>query len=388
MRSFARVRRIVIKVGTNVLSRDDHVDREYIGELARQVVAVREAGREVCIVTSGAIGLGSRDLGIPGRVQDVVLRQACAAVGQPLLMQVYREVFARFGVRTAQVLLTREVLNRRESYVRLRNAVERLLELNVIPVFNENDSVAVAEIGHNFGDNDQLSALIASKVDAELLLLLSDVDGYYDRDPRVDSGAVRYDSVPQVTPEMIDAAGAPGSTLGTGGMATKLKAVRIASDGGCRVVLAHGREPAVIERILAGEPLGTVFATRRKLKNRTRWILHSAPRGRIIVDAGALEAIRHHNSLLPRGIVSVEGVFEAGDVVQVNESAKLVTAFDSRELQALAGKHSSEAASILQSRTTRKIIARPEDMVFFDDPDTDDPESDVIAHTAFTEDHR
>lgn len=373
MRTFDATRRVVIKVGTNVLSRDERIDEEYIRDLAGQIGAIREGGREVCIVTSGAIGLGSRDLGISGRVQDVVLRQACAAVGQPLLMQVYRSAFDHFGIRTAQVLLTREVLNHRESYVRLRNAVERLLELQAVPVFNENDSVAVAEIGHNFGDNDQLSALIASKVDAGLLILLSDVQGYYDRDPRLHADATLIEQVDQVTPEMIALAGSAGSSVGTGGMATKLKAVRIAADGGCRVVLAHGREPSVLTRILAGEKVGTVFASRRRLKNRTRWILHSAPQGRIIVDDGALEAIRKHNSLLPRGLVAVEGVFEAGQVVQVNDCAKLVTAFNSRELADLAGHHSSEAGAILRSGKSRRIIARPEDMVFFDDQDHEEP---------------
>ncbi len=375
MRTFEGIRRVVVKVGTNVLTRNDQIDEEYIHELAGQIVALRENDREVCVVTSGAIGLGARELGIGGRVQDVVLRQACAAVGQPLLMQVYRDVFARFGVRTGQVLLTREVLNHRRSYVRLRNAVERLLELGVLPIFNENDSVAVAEIGRNFGDNDQLSALIASKVDAELLILLSDVPGYYSADPRVDPGAVLYDTIDNVTPEMIADAGTAGSTVGTGGMATKLKAVKIAAEGGCRVVLAHGRDQRVLERLLAGETVGTVFASRRRLRNRSRWILHSAPRGRITVDAGAMEAIRHHKSLLPSGIISVEGVFQAGDVVQVNDAAKLVTAFDSRELAAIAGKHTSEAEEILSRDKNRRIIARPENMVFFDE-DWDDPTVD------------
>lgn len=367
MRSFEDVHRIVVKVGTNVLTHDERIDTPYIRGLANQIAELRKAGREVCLVSSGAIGLGARELGIPGRVQDVVLRQACAAVGQPLLMQVYREAFSLIGVRIAQVLLTREVLNHRGSYVQLRNAVERLLELQVVPVFNENDSVAIAEIGRNFGDNDQLSALIASKVDAGLLILLSDVGGYYSADPRHHTDAVKKDSVERITAEMISEAGKAGSPMGTGGMATKLRAVRIAADGGCRVVLAHGRSERILERILKGEPIGTVFASRRNLKNRSRWILHNEPRGKIIVDEGALRAIREHNSLLPKGIVAVEGVFEAGDVVQVNESAKLVSAFNSRELSALAGRHSSEASVLLATGKSRKIIARPEDMVFLDE---------------------
>lgn len=367
MRNFGELRRVVVKVGTNVLTRNDRIDREYIEELARQIAWLRSTGREVCLVSSGAIGLGARELGITGRVQDVVLRQACAAVGQPLLMQVYREIFSRQSVPIAQVLLTREVLNDRTSYVQMRNAVERLLELGVLPVFNENDSVAVAEISRAFGDNDQLSALIASKVDAELLVLLSDVPGYYSADPRTSPGAELISLVEAVTPAMIAVAGKAGSSLGTGGMATKLRAVQIAAEGGCRVVLAHGREERVLPRILQGEEVGTVFGARRRLKNRSRWLLHSAPRGKIIVDSGAMRAIRNHNSLLPSGIVAVEGSFEAGSVVMVNEGVKIVSSFSSSELGALAGRHSSEAGQILATGRSRRIIARPEDMVFFEE---------------------
>jgi glutamate 5-kinase len=358
---------VVVKLGTNVLTGGGSLDEAYIADVARQVGALRAQGREVCLVSSGAIGLGAQELALSGRVQDVVLRQACAAVGQPLLMQVYRRAFAAIGLKIAQVLITREALDDRHSYVRLRNAVERLLDLGIVPVFNENDSVATAEIGTAFGDNDQLSALVASKVDAELLVLLSDVDGYYDRDPRHHGDARRLELVEHVDASMIERAGKAGSAVGTGGMATKLKAVKIAADGGCRVVLAHGREQNVLGRILAGETIGTVFASRRKLKNRARWLLHSAPKGTITVDAGALEAIRRHNSLLPRGIVAVDGNFEAGEVVMVNEVAKLVSSFSSRELSAVIGRHSSAVSEALGTSTDRRVVARPEDMVFLDD---------------------
>lgn len=356
-----------MKLGTNVLTRGPELDREYVHDIARQIGDLRRRGLEVCIVSSGAIGLGAAELGISGRVQDVVLRQACAAVGQPVLMQVYRDAFSRQGTGTAQVLITREALDNRSSYVRLRNAVERLLDLGLVPVFNENDSVATAEIGTAFGDNDQLSALVASKVDAGLLVLLSDVDGYYDRDPRHFGDARRHDVVETVDDRMIAAAGKPGSAVGTGGMATKLKAVRIAAEGGCRVVLAHGRTENVLSRVLDGESLGTVFAPRRSLKNRARWLLHSAPRGTIVVDDGALQAMRRHNSLLPTGIVAVEGNFEAGEVVLVNDQAKLVSAFSSRELGQVIGRHSSEIAAVLGTDDERRVVARPEDMVFLDE---------------------
>lgn len=367
MRNFSSVRRIVVKVGTNVLTRDDAVDAEYIAHLAGEIAGVRREGREVCLVSSGAIGFGAGEIGVPGPVKDVVLRQACAAVGQPILMDEYRRAFARHDLSIAQVLLTREVLNHRSSYVKLRNAVEKLLELGVVPIFNENDSVATAEIGTAFGDNDQLSALIASKVDAELLILLSDVDAFYDRDPRRHRDAAPVERVEKVTDEMIEEAGQAGSIRGTGGMKTKLVAVRLAAEGGCRVILAHGREPRVISRVLAGEPLGTVFAPRRRLRNRSRWILHSEPQGTIHIDQGALQAIRAHKSLLPSGITAVEGVFRAGEVVLVNDAAKLVSSFDSEELRALLGKHSSEFGEVLGPGDERTVIARPEDMVFFEE---------------------
>lgn len=368
LRDFAHVSRVVVKVGTNVLHGPHGVDEPYVASLAEDLAAVRggAAPREVCLVTSGAIGLGARELRLIGRVQDVVLRQACAAIGQPRLMQVYREALRAHGIVAAQVLITREVLDHRTSYVKLRNAVERLLELGVLPVFNENDSVATAEIGTAFGDNDQLSALVASKVDASLLILLSDIDGYYDRDPRRHDGAQRLSEVQQVTDEMVAHAGAAGSAVGTGGMVTKLQAVRIAADAGCRVVLAHGREPQVVQRILAGQPVGTVFGSRRRLRNRTRWLLHSAPRGTIHVDAGAMAAIRANKSLLPTGIIGVDGAFEAGEVVMVNSEAKLVSSFSSRELAAVVGKRSSEIAAILPAGDERRLIARPEDIVFLD----------------------
>lgn len=366
MRRFDSVRRVVVKIGTNVLTSGDEIDTEYIGSIARQIAAVRGEGREVCLVSSGAIGLGARELGVVGRVQDVVLRQACAAVGQPLLMNVYRDAFRAVGIEIGQVLITREAFNDRNSYVRLRNAVERLLDLGVVPIFNENDSVATAEIGTAFGDNDQLSALVASKVDAGLLILLSDVDAYYDSDPRRNASAVRRDAVTHVTDEMLDQAGKAGSVRGTGGMRTKLMAVRIAADGGCRVVLAHGRLENALSRILNGEVVGTVFTARRSLKNRSRWLLHSEPKGRIYVDSGAIAAIRRHNSLLVTGVTGVEGNFEPGDVVMVNEAGKLVSAFGSRELELLIGRHSSEIPAILGHEDDRRLVARPEEIVFFE----------------------
>lgn len=371
MRQFGNVRRVVVKIGTNVLTAGEEIDLGYITTIAEQIRSIRETGREVCLVSSGAIGLGAQELGLVGRIQDVVLRQACAAVGQSKLMEIYRDAFREVGITIGQVLVTREAFNDRNSYVRLRNAVERLLDLGVLPIFNENDSVATAEIGTAFGDNDQLSALVASKVDAGLLILLSDIDAYYDADPRRHPEARALDAVTEVTDEMIETAGRAGSTKGTGGMRTKLKAVRIAADGGCRVVLAHGRAEHVLPRIIAGEAVGTVFTARRALRNRSRWLLHSEPKGSISIDAGAMRAIRHHKSLLVTGVVGVAGTFESGDIVLVNDGgkdeAKLVSAFGSGELELLLGRHSSEIPGRLGHADGRRMVARPEEIVFFED---------------------
>ncbi len=369
-RSFRDVRRIVIKIGTNVLATEEGVDGEYIAEIARQVQELREAGTRVLIVTSGAIGMGAQELKITERVESVVMRQACAAIGQPLLMQAYRDAFGRFGVTVSQVLLTREVLNDRRSYVNLRNAVEALLDLDVLPIFNENDSISTAEIGNAFGDNDQLSALIASKTDADVLIILTDIDALYSGNPKLSPEAKPVRVVEAVTPEILAFAGASGSRFGSGGMHTKLKAVQIAERAGCRVVLAHGREPNVVPRIIAGEEIGTLFLAQERLRNRSRWILNSEARGTIVIDAGAESAIRDHNSLLPPGIVAVEGLFPAGAVAEVRSETdrdaigKMVSSLSSDELRLVVGKKTSEVQAAL-GPGSREIVARPEDIVFY-----------------------
>lgn len=360
-----RPKRVVVKVGTNVMTTSGRVDTGYVHGLVDQLVQIRREGCEVALVTSGAIGLGAAELGRSERVTDLLTRQACAAVGQPILMNEYRLAFARAGITVAQVLVTQHVFADRNSYVNLRNAVERLLELGILPVFNENDSVATAEIGTAFGDNDRLSALVASKIDAELLIVLSDVAGFFDRDPRRYPEAELRRRVEAIDDQMFAGAGAAGSDYGTGGMATKLVAVRIAAAGGCTVVMAHGRRPAVVIDAVAGHEVGTTFLPQRKLSNRKRWILHAAPAGSIRIDDGAMAALRRNKSLLPRGVVAVTGQFARGEVIDVNGVAKLVSDLSSQELSAMLGRHSSEAERILG--TARKVVARPEKLVFLDD---------------------
>ena len=274
-------------------------------------------------------------------------------------------MFVQHGVQIAQVLLTAEVLSNRKTYLNLRNAIEALLGLGVVPVLNENDSVSTAEIGTAFGDNDRLSALVASKIDADLLIMLTDIDALYDKNPQRHPDARPIPVVFEITDEIARNAGGKGSAHATGGMKTKIEAAHIAANAGCRIVLANGREKHVIARVMAGEPLGTIFMPKRKLSNRARWILNSRPAGTIRIDDGALKALRNHKSLLPSGVTAVEGSFEPGEVVLLNAAAKAVASIGSAQLRTLAGKHSTEIKKLLGPKH-RDVVALPEDIVFLD----------------------
>lgn len=367
MRNFDNVKKIVIKIGTNTLTKKGtiEIDTAYIGRIVRQIVALHKANKQVIIVSSGAIGMGGGRLGFSNKVTDMKMRQACAAIGQPLLMAEYRRAFDRFGVTVAQVLLTADVLNNRRTYLNLRNSVETLLKLGVVPILNENDSVSTDEIGSAFGDNDRLSALVASKIDADLLIMLSDIDALYDKDPRRYRDARPIPVVYEITEKIMRSAGRSGSRYATGGMKTKLEAAKVASNAGCRLVLADGRVKNVIGRLIKGEQIGTLFMPRRKLSNRARWILNGAAAGTVFIDAGAIKALRGRKSLLPSGVVSVKGTFEAGSVVMLNENAKAVTNFSSAELKTLIGRHSTEIKKLL-GPGHRDVVATPEDIVFLD----------------------
>jgi len=386
--SLAQANRIVIKIGTNTIMRrkdspsricgalshreEGGVDVEYLHRVAAQISELARGGKQIIVVTSGAIGMGARELGLAKKASELPMRQACAAIGQIALMDEYRRAFGVFGLTPAQVLVTRDEWDNRSAYLNLRACVEALLEARAVPVFNENDVVSTAEIGNAFGDNDRLSAYIASKVDAELLLILSDVDALYDADPRDNPGARRIAYVRELTPEIMAAAGGKGSEFSTGGMAAKLKAVSIARDAGCKVVIADGRERRVIARILDGEGIGTLFDASHGLKNRERWIKNSKVQGTIAIDEGALAAIRGKRSLLPAGIVAVEGRFERGAVVLVRltrakaGAAKLVTSLSSEELGLALGRKSEELEAVL-GRDAPKLVARPEETVFLDE---------------------
>ncbi|MBA7695705.1 Glutamate 5-kinase [subsurface metagenome] len=310
--------------------------------------------------------MGAGRLPLTGKVKDTKMRQACAAIGQPLLMAEWRKSFLRYDVNVAQVLLTAEVLDNRKTYLNLRNSIETLLKLGVVPILNENDSVSTDEIGSAFGDNDKLSALVASKIDADLLIMLSDIDALYNKDPRKFADARPIPTIYEITDRLVRNASAKGSSMyATGGMKTKMEAAKIASNAGCRMVLANGRVKNIIGRIIAGDEVGTVFMPKRKLSNRSRWILNSTPAGTINIDDGAMRAVKNRKSLLPSGVISVKGSFEANSVVMLNDNAKAVTSLSSSQLKTLAGKHSTEIKKLLGPEH-RDVVAIPEDIVIID----------------------
>ena len=320
----ATARRVVIKLGTRVLTHDD-------GTLAlAPLVAVVEAaarlvrdGRQVLLVSSGAVGLGMDALGLADST-ELADRQASAAVGQSRLMQLYSDGFSQLGLICGQVLLTQSDFDDRLRYLNLRSTLEVLLQRSAIPIINENDAVATDELafagtGVVFGDNDRLSALVASKLDADLLVLLTDVRGVFDRDPRQHEDAALIDTVGATQPEAD--VGGPGSSAGRGGMRSKVEAARIAARAGCHVVIASGRDPGTLDAVLEGASAGTWFEASGGLGARRRWIAWAtAPRGVITLDVGAVRALRERGaSLLAAGVRSVEGAFDAGDVVELRD---------------------------------------------------------------------
>lgn len=322
----AAARRVVVKLGTRVITHDD--GSLALGRLFGVVEAaarLRKAGVEVLVVSSGAVGLGREALGLDG---DLLLadRQACAAVGQSRLMQLWSDGFGRYGLVAAQLLLTQSDFDDRVRYLNLRSTLEALLGREAVPIINENDAVATDELAFAldggrpvFGDNDQLSALVANKLDADLLVLLTDVEGVYDRDPRTHADAVLLHTMEDS--EAV-AAGPSASGAGRGGMGTKLSAARSAAQAGCHAIIASGRRPGTLEAVLGGEAVGTWFPAEPSSQDaRRRWIaLAAAPRGVLHLDAGAVRAIRDRGaSLLAVGVSRVEGDFDAGDVVELRD---------------------------------------------------------------------
>ncbi|MFM8580918.1 MAG: glutamate 5-kinase [Planctomycetaceae bacterium] len=355
-------RTVVVKVGTNVLSReDDTLDDDRLDALARQLHAVRQTGRKVVLVSSGAIGAGIGLLGLDRRPDDLPHLQAAAAVGQAHLIRRYDDCLNRLGFHAAQLLLTANDFRHRGRYLNVRNTLRTLFEFPVIPIINENDTVSVKEI--QFGDNDRLAALVANLLEDPLLVVLSVIDGLFDGDPALPGSRV----VPLVTDwneSILAMAVATRSRRGTGGMHSKLEAARTVTSVGESVIIANGREHNVLGRILAGESLGTLFVGQgESLPAWKRWIGYSvAPRGRLELDPGAIRAITcRGRSLLPIGITGVQGDFHKGELLSLVdgsgvEYARGLTNYNSSDVRRIAGRRSDELSAILGQLKYPEVI--------------------------------
>ena len=330
-------KRIVVKIGTNLLAENlCGLRTDLINQIAKQISVLKKKGIEVLIVTSGAIGAGCMELGIK-KSREIEVRQALAAIGQSSVMRAYHDAFSKFNCKVAQILLTYEDFSNRKRYLNLRKALDKLISFGVIAIVNENDPISVDEIGTTFGDNDKLSALVAGKVNADLLIMLSDIDGLYDKNPKTNKDAKLIRNVNSITKDIEKAAGKSGSAFAIGGMITKIKAAKIAMDSGCDVVICNGKKKDILEKALLGKE-GTLFKAKGKLSNKERWIKFSKEKGQVMVDKGALLALENNKSLLSVGISKVIGDFKKGDIVLVNDIAKGIVEYSSEELGKKKGK--------------------------------------------------
>ncbi len=360
------VKRIVIKVGSSTITYGNG-KRNFsrIDRLAREIADLANQGKEIILVSSGAVAVGVDRLGLVAKPKTIPGKQAAAAVGQGVLMHTYEKIFAEYGQIVAQVLLTRMDSVDRHRYTNSRNTFLALLEHKVIPIVNENDVVAIDEL--KIGDNDNLSALVAGIVDADLLIILSDIDGLYTANPQNDPNAKLVPEVTDITPEIEASAGDAGSKVGTGGMFTKIQAAKMATSSGINMVIASGEEKDAISRILEGEEIGTLFVSREnRLQFRKRWLAFGARiAGKIVVDDGCAKAVRKAGgcSILPAGITDVEGEFEAGNTISVvnktgHELARGLANYSSEELDMIKGAKTSEIENILGHKHFDEVIHR------------------------------
>ncbi|MGE4357477.1 MAG: glutamate 5-kinase [Candidatus Omnitrophota bacterium] len=353
------VKVVVIKIGTSVLSTNSVIDRVKIEKIAKEAVSLLNREIKVCLVSSGAISSGMSILGLKTRPKSLPQLQAIAAVGQRYLMDLYADAFQKYNRLVAQILLTQEDLRERKRYLNARNTIYTLLEKKIIPIINENDTVAVEEI--KFGDNDRLSALVASLIGANLLIMLSDVEGFF-------INGKLLSVVREITPQLEKFAGDTDSKeLCVGGMSTKLEAVKICSRAGIPCVLASGNRSGILEKIITGEEVGTLFLPQEKrLTSRKQWILFNfKPKGKIYIDKGAVEAIlKKGKSLLSAGIVEVEGNFSEADLVSIldietkKEIAQGITNYSKEEVDRIKGLNTNELEKILGQKYYNEVIHR------------------------------
>ena len=362
-------KRIVFKIGTNVLtSNKGNLSLSTIYAFIEDIAELHEQGKEIIIVTSGSIGIGKKKLKMVSSLDNIPLKQACAAVGQGQLMYIYEEGFEKFDILTAQVLLTEDDFSQRQKYLSLRNTLNELLKYNVIPIINQNDTVSTNFTDPNmiasFGDNDKLSALVASKLDADLMVILSDIDGLFDKNPKKNPDAKLIPLVEEITPE-IESLGFEASENGRGGMKTKLEAAKVVTHSGHYAMIINGDKNHIVRETFHGNFVGTLFLPVENLSGRKRWIAYATNiTGGLKVNNGAKKAlVEKFSSLLPIGVISVINRFQSGDVISIldedeNEFARGIVNFSDKDCKKIIGKHSEEIEHILGTTNYDTVISR------------------------------
>jgi glutamate 5-kinase len=359
------VKRIVVKIGSRVLtSKGEGLDFEVINDLVEQISNLAHAGKEVFVVSSGAVAAGIKELKLKDLPRTLPQKQAVAAVGQSHLIWAYERAFKQRRQRVAQVLLTHEDLRHRARYLNARNTLLTLIRLAAVPIINENDTVSVEEI--KLGDNDSLSAMVTDLVQADLLLILTDIEGLYTADPRIDPTAEFMPEIPRITPAVEAMGGLPHHSVARGGMLTKIQAAKKLAASGIPTIIANGFRPGIVTAALAGEQVGTLFHPERRLwRGRKRWIVTTLrPRGALIVDEGAKAAIvSKGKSLLPSGILGIKGEFEFGDLVRCcdqsgHEFARGLVNYPGRDVRLISGLHTSKIEARLGHKYCDEVIHR------------------------------
>lgn len=356
------VQRIIIKVGSSslVLENGD-LNEMFFNKLINTISTLMNNQKEVVLVTSGAIAIGMGKLGLSKKPKVMALKQACAALGQSTLMNEYEKYASKYNILCAQILVNHDDFENRKRMINLSNTLEELFKNKVLPIINENDALNVEEI--KVGDNDTLSALVVPMVNADLLVLVSDIDGLYDKNPKQYPSAKKIDIVKKIDKEIDMMVGDITSNVGTGGMATKIKAARISTLAGCNMAIISNDDVDKISNIINGENVGTLFISDKVLHSKEHWIIYNTyAKGTIIIDDGAKDALLKRKSLLPKGIIEVNGIFKDNDVVTIidkqgNKIAKGISNYNSYEINNVIGKHTSEAKTILNSEKEEIIHA-------------------------------
>ncbi|MBM3701706.1 MAG: glutamate 5-kinase [Actinobacteria bacterium] len=360
------IKKMVIKIGSSSLtSKAGGLDKVNMRRFVNEVSSLIKRGMEVIIVTSGAIAAGLENLNIKKKLEDITLLQAAASIGQVELMRLYSNLFLTSGLKIGQILLTHEDTTRRKQYLNIKNTIKKLIGLNIVPVINENDSVAVDEI--KFGDNDELAALVAILAESDILIILTDIDGMYDKNPRIYSDARLISHIDKINEDIEKVAGGIGSTYGIGGMESKIKAAKICSFSGIKTIIANSRRKNILNKIISGEDVGTFFApqTVKKVKSIKKWIAFGMKtKGGIVIDRGAEEAVLNKGkSILAVGVVKIDGKFNKGDTLKVFSLdskliAKGISNFSSEDIEKIKGKNRDKILSEFDTSMCSEVIHR------------------------------